>query len=328
MKRPDNKRTAPEEAGAAGAELAGRRDGAKSSYSLHDTIVKEELMTKNKTEEALVVKTTRRKALPAPTGLEVAKPALPAQITPESMLLEAIQHGLSTDALERLMAMRREILEEQAKAAFFAALAGFQGECPEIKKTKEVHDKDGMLRYRYAPIDSIVEQTKALRAKWGLSHTLGTDQTATSVAAICTVHHAEGWKEETRFQVPIDEKAYMSAPQKVASALTFAKRYALCNAYGVVTGDEDDDAAGAASYEIVGADDSVVPRGNGERPPSVEELYKRTEETLQKLPVGKSSQLLATALRLRDQGNLSAMKALYESAQRLVAAEVKKGEVK
>src|SRR3990167_3791525 len=34
----------------------------------------------------------------------------------------------------------------------------------------------------------------------------------------------------------------MNAAQKVASALTYAKRYAFCNAFGILTGDADDDA--------------------------------------------------------------------------------------
>ena len=33
----------------------------------------------------------------------------------------------------------------------------------------------------------------------------------------------------------------MTAPQKYASSLTFAKRYSLCNALGISTGEEDDD---------------------------------------------------------------------------------------
>ena len=34
----------------------------------------------------------------------------------------------------------------------------------------------------------------------------------------------------------------MTAPQKYASAQTFAKRYSLCNALGISTGEEDTDA--------------------------------------------------------------------------------------
>ena len=37
----------------------------------------------------------------------------------------------------------------------------------------------------------------------------------------------------------------MSAPQKFASAMTFAKRYAFCNAFGILTSDEDVDANGS-----------------------------------------------------------------------------------
>jgi len=246
--------------------------------------------------------------------------------TPEAMLTQAIQRGLSTESLERLMAMRREIIEERAKAAYFEALSGFQGECPPIAKTREVREKNGDLRYRFASIDSIIEQTKALRFKWGLSHTMATEQAADTVTAVCTVHHALGWKETTKFSVPIDRKAYMTEPQKVASALTFAKRYAIMNGYGIVAGDEDDDGM-SASFEVGkdGAEDAVVSRVQ-EEAPDIGELYSSTEGLLKQLPSMKSAQLLTTAMRLRDGGNAAAMKALYESAKRLVATEEKKGE--
>jgi hypothetical protein len=39
----------------------------------------------------------------------------------------------------------------------------------------------------------------------------------------------------------------MTTPQKFASALTFAKRYAFCNVLGILTGDKDDDANTAGS---------------------------------------------------------------------------------
>jgi hypothetical protein len=39
----------------------------------------------------------------------------------------------------------------------------------------------------------------------------------------------------------------MNEPQRFASALTFAKRYAFCNAFGILTGDEDDNAEKATA---------------------------------------------------------------------------------
>ena len=36
--------------------------------------------------------------------------------------------------------------------------------------------------------------------------------------------------------------AMMNAPQQTAATMTYAKRYAFCNAFGIMTGDEDTDA--------------------------------------------------------------------------------------
>jgi hypothetical protein len=89
------------------------------------------------------------------------------------------------------------------------------------------------------------------------------------------VTHCEGHAEFTAFEVPIDASSYMSPAQKVASALTYTKRYTLMNALGVVTIGDDDDGEG------VGVDDEPrperTPAGHGpvQRPgsgPTLESL--------------------------------------------------------
>src|SRR5262249_52436437 len=45
-----------------------------------------------------------------------------------------------------------------------------------------------------------------------------------------------------RHEVGCGWRAIMSQTQVVAAALTFAKRYAFCNAFGILTGNEDTDA--------------------------------------------------------------------------------------
>ena len=49
--------------------------------------------------------------------------------------------------------------------------------------------------------------------------------------------------------MPVDAGAYMNEAQKAASALTFAKRYSFCNAFGILTGDEDDDSVVSGDKE-------------------------------------------------------------------------------
>lgn len=159
------------------------------------------------------------------------------------LIAQAIDKGLPIDTMERLLAMRRELKAEAAKEAFFSALSNFQSECPEIPKTKTVMNKDGRtVRYKYAPLETIISAVKAPLKKNGFSHTIKTKQDNGNVTAICRLHHIEGHTEETELTVPIDRGGYMSAPQQVAAALTYAKRYAFCDATGIMTADEDTDA--------------------------------------------------------------------------------------
>lgn len=258
------------------------------------------------------------KAKPAEkAAAEIPKTTALAKVpTPEDMMVQAIEKGMSVDTLERIMGMRRELVQEAAKAAFYRALAGFQSVCPTIKKTKIVRntkgDDRGKVRYRYAPIDSIIEQTREARLAWALSHTMVTEQTATSVKALCTLHHEAGWSETTSFEVPIDAEAYMTAPQKAAAALTFAKRYALCNAYGIVTGDEDNDAnpEDAETEVLAEAVDSK----------SAEEVLESIEAKVKDLPEATAKKLGDTARRLYSSGNVKALEALEDSVIRQVIA--------
>lgn len=171
------------------------------------------------------------------------------QVNAEALIAQAIDKGLPIDTMERLLAMRRELKAETARESFFAALSEFQSEIPEIPKKKKVHDRNGKLRYSYAPLDVIIQHVKDHLRTHGFSYTIKTEQEEGSITAFCHLHHVDGHTETTSLTVPIDKDGYMNAPQKVASALTYAKRYAFCDATGIMTSDEDDDAQGAAEPE-------------------------------------------------------------------------------
>ena len=160
----------------------------------------------------------------------------------ETLIAKAIDNKVPVETMERLLVMRRELKQEKAKESFDRDLANFQGECPVINRTKIVKNKDGSKRYAYAPLESIVEQTKKLFQKYGFSYTVDTQVDSNFVTAICTVTHEQGHCQTSRFKIPIQSDAYMTKPQTFAAALTFGKRYAFCNAFGILTGDEDNDA--------------------------------------------------------------------------------------
>lgn len=153
----------------------------------------------------------------------------------------ALQQGASVDVIERMMTVRRELKAEAAKEAFDRALSAFQAACPIIKKTKDGYNK----AYRYAPLDEIIFQTRELLQQHGFSYTITTEKVGgDSLKAICKVTHSLGHSERSEFECPIDnnQKNLMSTPQRWGGASTYAKRYAFCNAFGILTGDEDRDA--------------------------------------------------------------------------------------
>lgn len=167
-----------------------------------------------------------------------------AQMDIESIMRYAIEKGMTADAMQGFMVIRRELKAEKAKAAFDAALAAFQAECPIIEKRKAVMNKDGRsVRYKYAPLDDIVSQVKGLLKQHGFSYTLNAEVKDKMVKAICRIKHDGGHEQFSEMEVPVDPEGYMNVQQKYASALTFAKRYAFCNGFGIMTGDEDTDAA-------------------------------------------------------------------------------------
>lgn len=166
----------------------------------------------------------------------------------QQLIAQAIDKGVPVETMEKLLAMRQQLKGEWARERYHSALSAFQAECPVIKKTKIVMNKDGKTeRYRYAPLDSIITQVKDLIEKHGFNYRVDAGIEGRTVQATCIVTHKEGHFEKSSFAVPIDPEAYMNEAQKYAAALTFAKRYAFTDAFGILTGDEDNDAVSIAS---------------------------------------------------------------------------------
>jgi hypothetical protein len=201
-----------------------------------------------------MMKTTKRKYTKHAGGALVKKEvdlpekastgiATVATVDPQALLSQAIAQGLPEVSMRELFAMRREMEAERAKKEYFKALVGFQHECPVVEKTHEVPNKDKKtIRYRYAPLEDVVTAVQPFLEKWGFSWTVKPSQKDGMVKASCYAHHKDGHEELTEFEVPLDADAYMSNPQKAAAALTFARRYAFINAFGIVTKGEDNDA--------------------------------------------------------------------------------------
>lgn len=167
----------------------------------------------------------------------------PIGIDAEALIMKGIESNVPVETMERLLAMREKLNDEKARTEFFKSLAGFQADCPIIHKNKKVMQKNSnVVRYSYASLDSIVKQISPFLAKWGLSYMFKSSTTENGVMQSCVIRHFLGHSEISNFTISIDPDAYMGDAQKSGSASSFAKRYALQDALGILTGDDDDDA--------------------------------------------------------------------------------------
>lgn len=159
----------------------------------------------------------------------------------------AIESKAGADTLERVMAVRRELRAENAQTAFAVAMRNFKRDCPTIIKTKGVSTNAGKLAYKFAPLEEIEAAINPIEDRYHLSHKFNQqiDADAGFVVAECIVKHDLGHSETTFSKLRLGTKtAIMSDTQQDASALTFANRRALMNAYGLVVAGEDIDGQG------------------------------------------------------------------------------------
>lgn len=185
-------------------------------------------------------------------------------LNPEALIAKGIEHGLPVETMERLLAMRTQLKKEQAREAFNHALASFQADIPPIAKrqTAQVQTRSGgRYSYNYADIADIQRAIAPKLREAGLSLTFDTQQEGGILNVVCIVHHVAGHSERTGFPVPIDQAARMNDAQKVGSALTYGRRYALCAALGIVTAEDDDDA------QALHTPPAGEPAGNPRQPP-------------------------------------------------------------
>jgi hypothetical protein len=194
------------------------------------------------------VKTIVKKELSGESSVPMVAQSIEV-VNVQGLLTQAIEKNLSVETMERLLAMAEKMQAIHAKKEFDRSMSSFQSECPVIQKRKKV--AFGTTNYSYAPLDDIVDQVKDILSRNGFSYTFDTEQSETMMRVFCIAKHELGHTERSKFEIQIDTAAKMNKSQQYGAALTYAKRYAFCNAFGILTGDEDTDAQTPAPQEEV-----------------------------------------------------------------------------
>lgn len=125
-----------------------------------------------------------------------------------------------------------------------AAISAVQAQLPEIRKgeTAEVETKTGRkYRYQYADLADVSKVILPILGRHGLSWITRPTLVDGRMVLAYELLHTSGDSRTGEYPLPVD-----GTPQELGSAITYARRYALCSVTGVAPAADDDDGAAAS----------------------------------------------------------------------------------
>lgn len=171
-------------------------------------------------------------------------PAKTGSLPLAEMMSAAMQQGeQGVVMLERLIEMSNAERTDQRRLAYHRAMSRFQATCPPIPRRKGIPNKQGVIKYKYAPLDVVVEVAGPHLDANGLSWAFDVAYLEGNAVEIgCTLSHEEGHSERSSLRMPGVEVINANRAQNEGARITYGKRLAFLNVSGVVTADEDTDA--------------------------------------------------------------------------------------
>lgn len=168
-----------------------------------------------------------------------------APLSPMAMLQAVIEKGVTSEnaaALEKLVGLCEHMEARDAEREFNAAFVRLQSDMPRIQATKPVPNKDGSVRYKFAPFEELMDVVGKVLARHDFSMSFSQRVDNARMTAVCHLYHAAGHTRTSEYSVRIGSGPPGSTEtQADGAASTYAKRGALCNALNIVI-EKDEDA--------------------------------------------------------------------------------------
>lgn len=168
---------------------------------------------------------------------------LPAAVTPDQMLVMAIQKGADMAQIEKFMDLKDRWEADEAKKAFVSALNKFKENPPKISKNAEVDytTQKGRTNFKYASLDHVCDVVGKALSDVGISYRWKTEQQEAGIRVTCVLTHVRGHDEETALTGSPDASGGKNAIQAIGSTVSYLQRYTLLTATGLAVAGSDDD---------------------------------------------------------------------------------------
>jgi hypothetical protein len=170
------------------------------------------------------------------TAVEVRGP------TVLEILQQAMAKGINVEQIKLLQEMHRESEANEARKAFYRALAEFKKVPINVTKDK----KNLQYESRYTSIGNLVNTVNPIMAQFGLNATWRIDQSK-QIEVTCILSHTLGHCESVPMSGPPDTSGKKNELQQIKSTVTYLKSATFQAVTGVIADDANLDDDGNAA---------------------------------------------------------------------------------
>lgn len=176
-------------------------------------------------------------------------------------LIEMALEKNNADAIEQLVNLQNQQQDRQREEDFEVAYADLQAEIPAVLKTRN----NEQTRSTYAKLDDIHKAVKPVLQKHGFSTRYESPdiQPERMVVATCVLTFKNGWKVKNTATIPVDNVGIKGTANKTeahgtGSAISYARRYALCGLLDITLTDDDDGNAAGGVPRITPEQQAII----------------------------------------------------------------------
>jgi len=160
------------------------------------------------------------------------------------MMQQVIAGGITQEnvgALEKMMGLYERSQAKHAEQEFARSFADLQKDLPKIHATREVPNRDGTVRYKFAPFEEIMREAQPYLSKHGFSVSFNTKWDSSRLIVSCKLLHAGGHSQTNEFAARVGGgPPGANEAQADMAVKTLAKRGALCDALNIVVEHDTD----------------------------------------------------------------------------------------
>src|SRR3990167_9734356 len=166
----------------------------------------------------------------------------PVPSNPMELLSRALDKGVDADQLKAFMDLKKEWEENEARKAFFEAVAKFKANPPKIIKDMT----NSQYGSKYPSKGNLVNTVNAALSQHGLTANWSFNQGDTTIAVTCKLSHAFGHSESVMLSGPPDTSGSKNPLQQIKSTVTYLEIATFEAVTGVAASNDGDDDGGSA----------------------------------------------------------------------------------